>query len=181
MLSLNLVSDELKREIKLRHIYKLIRKIGYVLIFITVIIAVVLTAAKTTLKKNYLKIVEQTSLVNVANQSYSSKVKEINSRVNTISETQKDYIYWTNLLKYLSEKTPDKITLSFMKINKDLSILKMGGEAKTREDLIVFKQNLENSKVFSDINLPLENMLTKENIVFEISIKINFKELPGAL
>lgn len=178
MLSLNLVSDELKKEIKLRHVYKLIKKIGYILIIVTITISAVLTAAKVILKNNYVKIIKQTTLVNVSNQSYTNKVKGINSRVNAISEIQKDYVYWTNLLKYLSEKTPDKITLSFIKINKDITTLKIGGMAKTREDLLIFKQNLENSKVFSDTNLPLENILKKENINFEISAKINLGDLP---
>jgi Tfp pilus assembly protein PilN len=178
MLSLNLVSDELKKEIKLRHIYKLIKKIGYTFIITTIVISAVLTAAKIILKKNYIKIVEQTSLVNISKQSYASRVKEINLRLNAISEIQNNYISWADLLKYLSEKTPGKITLSFIKINKDNATLKIGGEAKTREDLLIFKENLENSKVFSDINLPLENILEKENISFEISAKINFKDPP---
>lgn len=178
MLSLNLVSDELKKEIKLRHIYKLIKKIGYIFIVITIIISAILTAAKIILKKNYSKVIEQTSLINISKQSYTSKVKEINSQINTISEIQKDYVDWADLLEYLSEKIPDKITLSFIKINKDSVALKMGGKTKTREDLLIFKQNLENSKVFYDINLPLENILEKENINFEISAKINFKDLP---
>jgi len=57
MLVLNLVSEELKKEIKLRHLYQLIKKVNYLIIIITIITAIVLLVARVILQNNFNKIV----------------------------------------------------------------------------------------------------------------------------
>ncbi len=44
--------------------------------------------------------------------------------------------------------------------------------ANTRNDLLVFKKLLEDSHIFSDINLPFSSLLEKNDINFEIKAKI---------
>lgn len=176
MLVLNLVSQEIKQEIKLRHIYKLFKKMGYILVATVLIIAIILVAAKIIIKKNLDNIIEQTSLVTGNNQSYTSKVKKINSQINSVMSIQKDHANWPNLIKILAEKTPAGIKISYIKINKENSSIKLGGKADLRDNLLSLKQNLENLKIFSNLDFPLENILEKKDINFEINAKINLNE-----
>ena len=92
MITLNLISEELKKEIKLRHLYLFIKKINLALIVITIIIAIILLAAKTILQVNFNNIVEQTTLVTKNNQGYNNKIKEINSKIDFIEKIQNDFI-----------------------------------------------------------------------------------------
>jgi len=177
MLTLNLVSQELKQEIKLRNIYKIFKRMGYIIVFITLVIAICLFSAKTILKKNLSIISEQTSLVKSTNSGYNIKVKKINSQLNSVINIQKDFNKWSAALKYITDKCPAGIKMSYIKINKDSASIKIGGKSDTRENLLVFKDNLINSKILTDIDLPTESLLNKENINFDINGKINLSEI----
>ncbi len=171
MITLNLISEELKKEIKLRHLYLFIKKINLALIVITIIIAIILLAAKTILQVNFNNIVEQTTLVTKNNQGYNNKIKEINSKIDFIEKIQNDFIPWSNLLEIIAEITPGDVNLYYLKINEDKSI-KIKGKANLRDSLLNFKQKMEAATVFKDIDFPIKNILEKENIDFEINAKI---------
>ena len=171
MITLNLISEELKKEIKLRHLYLFIKKINLALIVITIIIAIILLAAKTILQVNFNNIVEQTTLVTKNNQGYNNKIKEINSKIDFIEKIQNDFIPWSNLLEIIAKITPEDVNLYYLKINEDKSI-KIKGKANLRDSLLNFKQKMEAATVFKDIDFPIKNILEKENIDFEINAKI---------
>jgi hypothetical protein len=44
--------------------------------------------------------------------------------------------------------------------------------ANNRDNLIQFKDNLEKESCFSEINLPLSNLVEKENVEFQIDFNI---------
>jgi len=173
MLTLNLISNNLKKEIKLRHLYIFIKKINLTLIIIAIAIAIILLSAKTILQLKFNEIVEQTTLVTKNNQSYNTKIKQINNKINFVEKIQNDFIPWSDLLKTLAEITPKKINLYYLKVDSAKQTIKIKGLADFREDLLNFKQNLENTPIFKNIDLPVNNILEKENIDFEINAKIN--------
>jgi Tfp pilus assembly protein PilN len=177
MLYLNLVSNELKKEIKLRRLYFLIKKIGGVLLVITICLASILLTAKIILQNNFNKIVAQTTLITKNNQTYNVKVREINNKINFAAKIQKDYLVWTNLLKNLALKAPDGIKLYSLKLNADKKTFAIKGIAQNRDDLLKFKENIENLSVYDNIDFPLKNILEKENIDFEINADLNLNEI----
>lgn len=177
MLTLNLVSEELKKEIKLRHLYLFIKKINLALIIITIIIAIILLAAKTILQIKFNDIVDQTTLVTKNNQGYNIKIRDINSRLDFVSKIQTDFIPWSNLLKTLADITSGDISLNYLKVNFAEQTIKIKGRAGLRENLLDFKQKMETTDTFKDIDFPIKNILEKENIDFEINAKINLANL----
>lgn len=177
MLTLNLVSEEQKKEIKLRHIYGFIKKINLVLIIITITIAIILLVAKIILQLKFNEIVEQTTLVTKNNQGYNSKVREINNKLNFVAKTQNDFIPWSNLIKSVADLTPADINLYYLKLNSDEQMIKIKGKAKLRQSLLDFKTKLEATSNFKNIDFPLKNILEKENIDFEINAKLNLPNL----
>jgi hypothetical protein len=92
MLTLNLISEELKKQIKLRHLYLFIKKVNLALIVITIFIAIILSVAKAILQVNFNNIVEQTTLVTRNNQGYNNKIKEINSKINFVEKIQSAFV-----------------------------------------------------------------------------------------
>ncbi len=181
MLTLNLVSRELKQEIKLRHIYSLLKKMNFVVIIIVIIIAIILLSAKLILQNNFNKVVGQTTLLTgIGGKKYTEEVRGINSRLNIILQIQNERVPWSYLLEVIAGITPDGITLSSLKLNKKNSALKITGNAKTRNDLLKFKNNLENSKIFTAVKSPIKNILQKENINFEFNTKLILKNITPA-
>lgn len=177
MLTLNLVSAEQKKEIKLRHVFGLIKKINLTLIAITITIAIVLLAAKIILQLKFNQIVEQTTLVTKNNQGYNNQVREINSKLNFVSRIQDDFIPWSSLLKNLANMTPADINFYYLKINAQEQSIKIKGKAKLRNSLLNFKSQMENSPAFKEIDFPIKNILEKENIDFEINAKLNLSNV----
>ncbi len=176
MLTLNLIPHQLKKEIKFKRIYALLKKMNCLLIIIAVIIAIILLIAKLILQNNFNKVVEQTSLITKSSQGYNVKVRDINSRLNHISQIQKNFIAWSYLIENLANRTPDGIAFSSVKINKEKSSINISGKAKLRDDLLMLKQNMEESPIYSEVEFPLQNILQKENINFNISAKLNLDQ-----
>lgn len=177
MLTLNLISEELKKEIKLRHLYLFIKKINLTLIIITIVVAIILLVAKTILQTKFNDIVDQTTLVTKNNQGYNIKIRDINSRLDFVEKVQNDFIPWSNLLKTVADITPNDISLNYLKINFADQTIQIKGKAGLRENLLDFKQKMENTTIFKEINFPIQNILEKENINFEINAKINLANL----
>ncbi len=176
MLILNLASLELKNEIKLRHIYYLIKKVSSILIILTIVIAVILITARIILQNNFNKIVEQTTLVTKNNQGYNNKIRQINNKLNYIVKIQDNFIYWSNLIEELTEITPSDVTFYSIKANDSNKII-ITGRAKLRDSLLRLKDNMENSSTFKNIDFPLKNILEITNIDFNINADINLENL----
>ncbi|MEK7097991.1 MAG: hypothetical protein AAB906_04035 [Patescibacteria group bacterium] len=177
MITLNLISQELKDEIKLKHAYGLLKKIIYILFLILIVSSSCLLAAEFVLQNNFNRIVGETSLITKSTQSYNQKVREINAKFASVSQIQSEYAPWSLLLEELIAKTPGDISFSFVKINRDDSSIKIVGNAKTRAGLLEFKDNIEKAGMFKNADFPLKNMLQKENISFEIKLNFNMDEL----
>lgn len=177
MLTLNLISEELKKKIKLRHLYLFIKKINLTLIVITIVVAIILLIAKTILQVKFNDIVDQTTLVTKNNQGYNLKIRDINNRINFVEKVQNDFIPWSNLLKTVADITSNDIGLNYLKINLADQTIKIKGKAGLRDSLLDFKQKMEAATIFKEIDFPIKNILEKENINFEINAKINLPNL----
>lgn len=101
---------------------------------------------------------------------YESKFSEINSKISKISSIASGQIYWSELFLKLNNLVPDNVEISGMS-SKDYALF-LAGKAKTREDLLVFKDNLSREECFESVNLPLSDLVSKENIAFQIDLEI---------
>lgn len=181
MLILNLISEELKKEIKLRHIYGFIKKVNLTMIVIAIIIAIILLAAKTILQLRFNNIVEQMTLVTKTNQGYNNDIREINNKLNFVAKVQNDFIPWSEIIKKVVGITPRDINLYYLKFNSEEQLVKIKGKALFRSSLLDFKDKLEATPDFKNIDFPLKNILERENIDFEINAKLDLSNLKNPI
>lgn len=179
MMHINLVSMKLKRGIKLRHVYATFKNISYVLIITTVFFATVILAAKIILQNNFNKIVMQTTLITKNSQVSNARVREINSRVDYINGLQNDFIAWSYLFEEISKNISNDIKFNSINIDKGKKEINLRGIAKTRDSLINFKEELDKSDMFYNIDFPIKNILEKENINFEIKSNLKIEKIKG--
>ncbi|MBA3047431.1 PilN domain-containing protein [Patescibacteria group bacterium] len=177
MLKLNLIPQQLKKELKLKRIYKILKKMSSFIIIAMVIIAITLLIAKLIMQNHFNKIIEQGALITKSSQSYNAEARDINFQISQISQIQNEFTEWSLLLENLAAKTPEDISLSNVKISGDPSLISIKGLAGSRDNLLLFKKSLEDSPVYSDIKFPLQNIMQKENINFEISASLNLPVL----
>lgn len=173
MLQLNLISDNLKKEIKLRHIYQLFKKMGYILIIFFIFIAIIILTARVILQNNFNRVVAETTYITRNSGKFILETKEINEKIDYISQVQSDFISWSSLLKLIGKNHGSDVGLFSIKINKDKKFIDLKGIARDRNGLIDFKDWLEESNFFTNINFPIKNILEKENIEFDITADLN--------
>ncbi|MFH1661720.1 MAG: hypothetical protein ABIA02_01330 [Candidatus Falkowbacteria bacterium] len=178
MIILNLIPKELKNKIKLKRINSLFGKINTILIIFAVIIISPLIISRFILQNKFDEIIKKTEIQEVEyKKEHATKVQNINHKINLIYEIQGDFIPWSKLINDLINKSSDNISFSYIKIDKDNKEVKIKGDALLRDDLLDFKKNLEDSSIYGEIDFPIKNILQKENINFEIGVKINLLEI----
>ena len=177
MLTLNLIPQQLKKEIKLKQIYKMLKRMNCFIIIAMAIIAITLLIAKLIMQNHFNNVVEQGALITKSSQTYNAEARDINLQISQTKQIQSGFIEWSLLLENLTAKIPEDISLSNVKLSVNPNLINIKGLAKTRDNLLVFKKNIEDSPVYSDIKFPLQNIMQKENINFEISAKLNLHEL----
>lgn len=177
MININILPQETKKELRLRHIHLSLISVGYTMIIFFCCISLMLLFSRLLLQNNFNRVVDETSLISRNSQSYNIRVREINSKVNSVDQIQKDFLVWSKAFYFLSEIADEGISFSNIKVSKDGSSIKTSGVAKTREALLNLKAKLESSDYFNKIDFPLENILEKKDIIFEINAGINLAKL----
>jgi len=175
-IKLNLIPAYRKEEINQS------RRFGYVLkweiqmTFILVFLIFMLVALNYTVKTN-LQVVVDENMNHSGNvgkyeemKSYDSLVKNTNAKVFEIDKIQSDQLYWSKFFMRIDRGNLNGLTMDSM-VSKDF-LVTIAGKAETRDNLISFKEALEKEDCFSEINLPLSNLVSKENVEFKIELKI---------
>lgn len=78
----------------------------------------------------------------------------------------------SNLVVSLLEERPREIRLTSITYkvqNKNSGSMTVSGVAQNRSALITFTKRLERNRYFTDINFPVSNLASNENILFSIS------------
>jgi len=177
MLSLSLISEKLKQEIKLKRIYSLTKKMSFLFIFITIIISAILWGARFVLLDNFNEINRRTNLTRMNGENFNLKAQEINNKLSTVSKIQNEFVSYSQLIKTLTEEIPPGITLNYFKVDSGKQLLKIRGHASNRDILLKLKEDLSKLPVLTDVILPLSDILEKTNINFEINIKLDLSKL----
>lgn len=102
---------------------------------------------------------------------YEKKFKDTNDLSVALLKIQENHLHWSNLFEQLSEVTSSDIAIGEIS-TKNYQIFLLG-KAKTRESLLNFKAGLEKNECFSNINVPLSNLVTKEDIDFQMDMSIS--------
>ena len=177
MININILPQESKKELRLRHIHLALINIDYIMMICFCVIGLMLLFSRLIMQNDFNRIVNETSLITRNSQSYNLRVREINSKVSSVDQIQKDFLVWSKTFSFLSDITDEDISFSNIKVSKDGASIKTGGVAKTREALLKLKEKLESSDYFNRIDFPLENILEKKDITFEINAGLNLAKL----
>ena len=177
MLRLNLLSKESKKEVKLKKLYSVISRVDFLLIIGFIFLAVVFKASSTILESSFYEFSNPGSLLRTSGREYNEKIKNINNKLKTINKIQEDFIPSSLLIKELTDRIPDGVSLSYIKADINNKSLKIMGRAQKREDFLKLRDNLSSSEVFKEVDSPLQNIMQRENIDFEIMIELDTPKL----
>ena len=102
---------------------------------------------------------------------YEQAFKDINSASSFLLQLQGGHLRWSNVLSHLGKTVPDGIVVDSL-FSKNYSVF-LAGKAKTRDELLRFKGNLEKEPCFENINVPLSNLVVKDNLDFQIDFSVS--------
>lgn len=164
--------DELKRE-KLFH--RILRQ-EYLFLFPVFLFIIILCNIFYLLSIQYSSLISSKSQEESQGQyreigSYEDKFKQVNENTAKLLKIQASHLYWSPIFVKLSADTPDGIAITDFS-TKDFNVF-LVGKAKDRDMLLNFKDNLTKDTCFTAINVPLSNLVVKDDIDFQLDFKIN--------
>jgi len=175
MITINLLSPQQKKDLDAKRIFIIIKKLIMLFLLFASIVAVILISARYILEQQLTSLLTQNATQIQASREINEQIIIVNRKIKNAEKIQTDFVKWSNLLIWLSDQTPEDITYNSIKISYADTILNIKGIAKNRQDLVKFKEKLEESEMLSNVSLPLHNLLAKEDNVFDIEAEINLK------
>lgn len=180
MSTLNLLNPNEIKKVKEIKLYFLIKHFLVLIISILLIISTILVFSVIILQSHSTSLDEQIDKeLMIRKESNVSSIeestKELNEELLRIEKIQNDYIKWPSFIKDFENLTPAGIVFDSLEFNTNLldndskMTFQISGIANTRDNLIAFQKNLENSNNFSNIKTPLSNLIQKVNIIFTIT------------
>ncbi|MBU1148885.1 PilN domain-containing protein [Patescibacteria group bacterium] len=103
--------------------------------------------------------------------SLDQEISTFNSLIKNTYNYQNDFLKWSLVLDELADSVPQGISFSYLNLSKESLSVEIRGKANTRDNLVNFKNLLENNPNYSDINIPITSFLTKTDLDFKITFK----------
>lgn len=101
---------------------------------------------------------------------YNVEFKKANDQIRQVASIDKNQLYWSKVFMKLGQLIIPGISLK--NFSTDNYSVTVSGTADTRDNLLSFKDNLEKEECFSDINLPLSNLVDKTDVEFKIIFNV---------
>jgi len=101
---------------------------------------------------------------------YDDDFKKINEAANLLLELQGGHLHWSYVLTCLSADVPAEIKIDSL-ATKNFNVYLIG-KAKSRDGLLEFKSNLEKDDCFEGVNVPLSNLVVKEDVDFQMDFLV---------
>lgn len=173
--TVNLISPERKNELKIKKINFFLIKNGLVFI-LGLIVFYLFMLANLFVLNIYHKISEGEATGDEKNKmetTISKTKKQIDVKYSETEDFIKSFNQNKNYSKYFEEinKNLPK-DVYFKKITIKEGILTINGWSENRDSLINFEKSLKEKDFFENIETPISNLTSQENVNFEIALKL---------
>lgn len=172
MMTLNLIPEGDKKELRLFSFYVMLKNIIFVFLIGGSIIASGLLITRLYFQIKFNKLLDENYISSSVSRFSSNEIKKFNKQLNVIEEIQKDYLSWSTALYNFQKIVSDDIIINYFDLNKKNLEVKIRGAAATREGLVNFQNLINSSGYFQGFEVPLETLFEKENINFNFLLKL---------
>ncbi len=102
---------------------------------------------------------------------YERKFQETNVQVDVVGKIDRSHLYFSRIFSLLDTLTPAGITVNQMKTEEYK--VSLSGRAAKREDLLLFDKQLKEAEVcITDVNVPVSNLFSQEDIDFQLDFSV---------
>jgi hypothetical protein len=170
MINLNIIPENLKKDIKLKQFYDLLKNFLSINFILLLVFLTIFLLFKLALSNYYIRTISETNFLSHNTEIYSRQVQDINGQIDSVKSIQKEFIYWSKVLEFIRTSKGQGINLANISIDRDKKALIISGQAVTRDTLLGFKNMLDKSNYFEKFDLPIENLLKKDDIKFDMNL-----------
>ncbi|MFC1649310.1 pilus assembly protein PilM [Patescibacteria group bacterium] len=103
------------------------------------------------------------------------EIKKINSRNDKVIKLYKDWVLPQDHINTISKALPDGIVIDEYDLNFETGLVKLKGVAALREDILIFKRELEKNPKVSEISIPISSFEDDRDLVFNLSFSYDDK------
>jgi len=140
---------------------------------LTAVVGIVLLISQTLLTYTFNDTISRTALVTREYGGMNSLIRDANRKLHKISKIEAEFVPWSEVLLLAATLTPSNITLTSLVSESSTKDVLLRGVAKTREDLLIMTSAFEKSTFFESIESPISNLLIKEDILFDLKMKVS--------
>lgn len=174
-IKLNLIPPNKKEEIERNRRLKMVIRTEVVMTIIAVVFLVVFVSFRYSLELDLAGEKMLNSEIEKADQferikNYDNQFNQANERIKQIAAIDKAQLYWSKIFEKISQLIPAGIEVRTL--TTDQYAVTIVGLSDTRDNLIEFKSKLEENACFSDIVLPLSNLVDKADVDFKITFNV---------
>ena len=179
MITLNLIPESQKSLLKKGRNFSAFREVVMLVFLFASIIAMMLWLSRYFLEEKLSDIAQQNSAGILSNEFTSGRIAKINSQINSTKLIANNYLPIRPTLESFLNLVPENVAIKSLTFVRGQAALSLSGIAKTRNDLLAFKQRLEAAPGVSNINLPMSDLIEKDNNSFDITLSIDFSKFPS--
>lgn len=181
MLTLNLLPEYQKKEIRLEYIFHKILFLGAGIVVILGLLIVFIFITKIIIQNKFKDLGEKIKAELLTQKLLEVEEKELeikrfNRLLLVIDEINELGNRWSWILETLAEYIPKGARLSQIQIDKTAKIT-INGLSPTRDKVLTIKDSLESSPLFTDIYSPRSNLVKKKDIDFFFSFRLKREDV----
>ncbi len=174
-INLDLLPQNKKNEIKKEKLFRAILHEEFLFIFPMLVLVIMLAGIYNLLRIQRSQDLASYELAQVQDQyqqlnKYDKDFKKINEATSLLLEIQAGHLHWFHVLERLSADVPVGIRVENL-ATKNYNVYLIG-QARSRDGLLEFKAKLEQDDCFETVNVPLSNLVVKENVDFQMDFLV---------
>lgn len=177
---INLLPPEQKKELLEEERLRIILILGTVIIAFLICLTLILLALRISfsadfqLEESYFKEKErELEVINI--QELEQKIKDYNLSLSKLENFYKNQFHLTEILEKIFVTVPDNSYLTSIGFDAQTLTISLNGFSPDRQTLLQFKENLEKSNLFKEVDFPQNNWLESVNINFSAALIVDNK------
>lgn len=173
--TINLLPKERKNNLKWKKFNLFLLKNGLIFVLATVVFLVFLISNLFIL--NIYKKINQDEIKKEESSGLNKTINEAKKEIDEKHMETEEFLkvfskgdsYWV-YLDEINQSLPEEVY--FKELNLDKENLEIKGWSETRNDLLKFEESLKQKEIFKEIEMPISNLTSQENINFEIIVNL---------
>jgi len=172
MLILNLIPSYYQKRVKMQSLTSVVRVMFLWGFFEILLITTALLIAQLTLQNIFITTVHNTSLVTKNPVSLRSGIASVNKTIAAMHAEQQKFFVVTPTLAALFGEVDQTIRLQNIALDFNAHTLALSGTAMSRNDLIAFKNRLEDLPFIEHFELPIQVLLKRTDVTFTFMVPL---------